>query len=58
MRSNYESEARVIYLLTTDGQTVSYYSTINALKSVSSQCARSKLSLARKTEVHPKLCKC
>ena len=31
MRSNHEREPRVIYLLTTDRQTVSYYSTIHAL---------------------------
>ena len=32
MRSNHEREARVIYLLTTDRQTVNYYSTIHALE--------------------------
>ena len=32
MRSNHEHEARVIYLLTTDRQTVTYYSTIHALE--------------------------
>ena len=29
-RSNHEREARVIYLLTTDRQTVNYYATIHA----------------------------
>ena len=32
MRSNHEREARVIYLLTTDSQTVNYYSTIHAVE--------------------------
>ena len=31
-RSNHERKARVIYLLTTDRQTVNYYSTIQALE--------------------------
>ena len=31
-RSNHEREARVIYLLTTDRQTVNYYSTIHAIE--------------------------
>ena len=31
-RSNHERVARVIYLLTTDRQTVNYYSTIHALE--------------------------
>ena len=34
MRSNHEREAQVIYLLTTDRQTVNYYSTIHALKQI------------------------